>query len=60
MNRARTDSLYSPLTGSLVQRGGVRIAKRRPIFPRAGLSEDAKFFTISWAGGFVFFITFLG
>ncbi len=60
MNRTQTDSLYPPLTSELVRRGGVRIVNRQPLFPWARVSEDAKFFSISWAGGFVFFITFLG
>jgi len=58
------DSLYPPLTADLIRRANdveTTIAMRRPPFPRRSeLAENAKLFTITWAGGFVFFLTFLG
>lgn len=58
-----TDSLYPPLTAKLIKRGLVDdiIAHGPPPMPkRSELAENAKLFTMTWAGGFVFFLTFLG
>lgn len=58
------DSLYPPLTADLIRRANdveSIVALPRPPFPRRSeLAENAKLFTITWAGGFVFFLTFLG
>jgi hypothetical protein len=59
-----SESLYPPLTADLIRRvvnGEMDIAPRRPPFPRRSeLAENAKLFTMTWGGGFVFFLTFLG
>lgn len=64
MATAPPDSLYPPLTAKLIRRErdiDAIVALRRPPFPRRGeLAENARLFTITWAGGFVFFMTFLG
>jgi hypothetical protein len=64
MATASTESLYPPLTAALIRRGtdaDEPIALRKPVFPRRSeLAQDARFFSITWAGAFVFFITFLG
>jgi hypothetical protein len=61
---ASTESLYPPLTADLIKREwlvGDSIGVRRPPFPRRSeLAENARLFTITWVGGFVFFMTFLG
>ena len=64
MATAAPDSLYAPLTADLIRRDvefETAITLRRPAFPRRSeLAENAKLFTITWAGGFVFFLTFIG
>lgn len=64
MADASSDSYYPPLTADLIRRDRCddsAVALRRPPFPRRSeLAEDAKLFTITWAGGFVFFLTFIG
>ena len=59
-----SDSAYAPLTADLIRRDGAgecAVIARRPPFPkRSELAENAKLFTITWAGGFVFFLTFIG
>ncbi len=63
MATAPSDSLYPPLTAALIKRDlpadwfGIR---RPPMPRRSQLAENARLFTITWAGGFVFFLTFLG
>ncbi|NNC72907.1 MAG: hypothetical protein HKN78_08530 [Sphingomonadaceae bacterium] len=63
MATAPPDSLYAPLTAKLIR----RIADDEPIAfgpppvpARSELAENARLFTITWAGGFVFFLMFLG
>ncbi|QLC24660.1 hypothetical protein HFP57_06185 [Parasphingopyxis algicola] len=64
MATAPSDSPYAPLTVDLIRRErdiDTIITLRRPPFPRRGeLAENARLFTVTWAGGFVFFMTFLG
>lgn len=64
MATALPDSLYAPLTADLVRRAsdfeGVVALRRPPFSRRSEFAENAKLFTITWAGGFVFFLTFLG
>lgn len=58
-----TDSLYAPLTSDLIKRECIdeAIAFGPPPMPTRGqLAANAKLFTMTWAGGFVFFLTFLG
>lgn len=58
---ASTDSLYPPLTADLIRRAVEPIAAIAPPFPRKSeFAENARLFAITWAGGFVFFMTFLG
>lgn len=58
------DSLYPPLTANLIRRARddeTVDPLRKPAFVRRSeFAEDAKLFMITWAGGFVFFLTFLG
>lgn len=58
------DSRYASLTADLIRRPGdaeAVVTVRRPPFPRKSeFAENAKLFTMTWAGGFVFFMTFLG
>ncbi|MEO1170313.1 MAG: hypothetical protein AAFW97_16535 [Pseudomonadota bacterium] len=64
MATAPTDSHYAPLTADLIRRErdfDSTIMLHRPPFPRRSeLAENAKLFTMTWAGGFVFFLTFIG
>lgn len=63
MATAPTDSLYPPLTARLIRRTIRRpgIAAVRPPFPRSGeAAANARFFTMSLAGSFVFFLTWIG
>lgn len=64
MATAPTESRYAPLTADLIRREcdfDDVILLRRPPFPRRSeLAENAKLFTMTWAGGFVFFLTFIG
>lgn len=62
MASAPTESLYPPLTAALIRREiDEQVSARRPPMPsRSQLAENAKLFTITWAGGFVFFLTFIG
>lgn len=63
MATAPTDSLYPPLTARLITRHRFddALAAARPRFPkRSELAENAKLFTMTWAGGLVFFLTFIG
>lgn len=58
------ESRYAPLTADLIRRAcetETAVTLRRPPFPRRSeFAENAKLFTMTWAGGFVFFLTFLG
>jgi hypothetical protein len=58
------DSLYPPLTADLIRRArddDTVVTLRRPPFRRRSeFVENAKLFTMTWAGGFIFFLTFLG
>jgi hypothetical protein len=58
------DSLYAPLTADLIRRPQdvetVITLRRQPFPGRSEFVENAKLFTMTWAGGFVFFLTFLG
>ena len=64
MGTASTESLYPPLTADLIQRAassGLRITLRRKPRPRKPMfGDNVRLFAATWAGGFVFFITFLG
>lgn len=63
MATAPTDSLYPPLTAALIRRAARReplAAVRPPLRETGRLAEDARFFTMSLAGSFVFFVTWLG
>lgn len=56
------DSLYPSLTADLIRRQpDLDIAEDLADTPRANLlSENVRFFVLSWAGGFVFFLTLFG
>ncbi|MEM8694970.1 MAG: hypothetical protein AAGE05_02990 [Pseudomonadota bacterium] len=64
MASAPPDSQYAPLTADIIRRANdfeTVVTLRRPPFPRRSeLAENAKLFTVTWAGGFIFFMTFLG
>jgi len=63
MLRAQSRSAYPPLTAALVRRESpFREPPERPVrIPRGSeLAANARLFSIAWAGGFVFFMTFLG
>lgn len=64
MATAPPDSLYPPLTADLIHRARdieTAVTLRKPAFVRRSeFAEDAKLFAITWAGGFVFFLMFLG
>lgn len=58
------DSPYAPLTADLIRRAPdnetIVTLRRRPAPRRSEFTENAKLFTMTWAGGFVFFLAFLG
>lgn len=64
MAQPSTEPLYPPLTARLVRRSvfagfaepAARIERQRK--RRAG--NELRFFALSWAGGFVFFLSFIG
>ncbi|MFN2260381.1 MAG: hypothetical protein ABR601_11165 [Parasphingopyxis sp.] len=63
MATAPTDSLYPPLSAALIRRAARRepfAAVRSPLAEPSERAADARFFTMSLAGSFVFFITWLG
>ncbi|MBC7985470.1 MAG: hypothetical protein H7X93_02180 [Sphingomonadaceae bacterium] len=63
MQEARAQRRYPPLTAALIKRQSVfRAPPERPIrLPmRSEIAENMRLFTITWAGGFVFFLTLIG
>ena len=62
MASAPPESLCPPLTAALIRREAVGeewIARRPPMPSDSQLAANAKLFTMTWAGGFVFFLTFI-
>lgn len=57
---APTDSLYPPLTAALIKRSEEPVAVAPPFPRKSEFAQNAKLFAVTWAGGFVFFMTFLG
>lgn len=58
-----SESLYPPLTAALIKRAwpakdGAPAPAREA--RRSELADNLRLFGITWAGGFVFFLTFLG
>ena len=63
MASAPTDHLYPPLTADLVRRERFVdpvCAAPPPRIRRSELVANAKLFTMTWAGGVVFLLTFIG
>ena len=59
-----TDSVYSPLTATLIRRApappSAEPATIEDAAPRSAWRDDLRLFAVTWAMGFVFFLAFIG